>query len=156
MLPAYDWQNTRAFSLPTDQYGWIRINLMGREAAGIVPTHEYEDLCSQLTAMLLTLTSETGESLVNDVLRTAPDAESARVNPLPDLVIHWRDAAFFPSLKIKGSEVMPDRVSKKTTGQHSPLGFCIHRGSQDAGVNGQIAAKDLWRLMAAGIVNSES
>jgi len=109
-----------------------------------------------LTAMLLTLTSETGESLVNDVLRTAPDAESARVNPLPDLVIHWRDAAFFPSLKIKGSEVMPDRVSKKTTGQHSPLGFCIHRGSQDAGVNGQIAAKDLWRLMAAGIVNRES
>src|SRR6185436_17830470 len=36
MLPAYDWQKTRAFSLPTDQYGWIRVNLSGRESQGIV------------------------------------------------------------------------------------------------------------------------
>ena len=151
MLPAYDWQNTRAFSLPTDQYGWIRINLNGRESAGIVSPDEYEDLCSELTAMLSTLTSETGELLVGNVTRTAPDVESARVNPLPDLVIHWRDAAFSSSLKIKGSNVVPKRVSKKTTGQHSPLGFCVYSGTPSAGVNGQIAAKDLWRLMAAGL-----
>jgi len=156
MLPAYDWQDTRAFSLPTDQYGWIRINLIGREAAGIVSTDEYEDLCSELAAMLSALTSEVGEPIVNDVLRTAPDAETARVSPLPDLVIHWRDAAFLSSLKIKESNVVAERVSKKSTGQHSPLGFCIYRGAQDAGVNGQIAAKDLWRMIAASLVNGES
>ena len=48
MLPVYDWENTRAFSLPTDQYGWIRINLIGREAQGSVPLDQYEELCQQL------------------------------------------------------------------------------------------------------------
>jgi len=148
MLPAYDWQNTRAFSLPTDQYGWIRINLMGREAEGIVSPGEYENLCSELTQMLLTLSSENGELLVEEVVRTAGDVESARVNPLPDLVVHWSYAAFSSSLKIKGSNVPAQMVSKKSTGQHASPGFCIYRGKNGAGLNGSIAAKDLWRLIA--------
>ncbi len=44
MMPAYDWTQTRAFSLPSDQHGWIRINLKGREAAGMVSLAEYENL----------------------------------------------------------------------------------------------------------------
>jgi predicted AlkP superfamily phosphohydrolase/phosphomutase len=151
MLPAYDWQNTRAFSLPTDQYGWIRINLIGREAQGIVSPAGYEQLCSELIEMLSTLTSENGELLVEDVTCTAAGEESALVNPLPDLVVHWRDAAFTSSLKIKGSGVPAQMVSKKSTGQHALHGFCIYRGNKDAGLNGAIAAKDLWRLIAANL-----
>lgn len=154
MLPAYDWKNTRAFSLPTDQYGWVRVNLAGREAEGIVPLGEYEQICSQLIEMLSTLSSEDGELLVEDVTRTASDAESARVNPLPDLVVHWRNAAFASSLKIKGSKVMAQMVSKKSTGQHAAPGFCIYRGN-DSGLHGvsdgAVAAKDLWRLMVSGL-----
>ncbi|HEV2836589.1 MAG TPA: alkaline phosphatase family protein, partial [Pyrinomonadaceae bacterium] len=105
MLPAYDWQHTRAFSLPTDQYGWIRVNLAGRESEGIVSPGEYDKLCSELIEMLSTLASENGELLVEDVTRTAADGESARINPLPDLVVHWRDAAYASSLRIKGSGV---------------------------------------------------
>ena len=153
MLPAYDWKNTRAFSLPTDQYGWIRINLKGRESEGIVPSHEYEKLCLQLIEMLLTLTSEAGELLVGDITRTAADEESALVNPLPDLVVHWRDAAFASSLKIKDSKVPALMVGKKSTGQHTSPGFCIYRGREDAGLNGVVAAKDLWRLIAAGLAD---
>ncbi|HET7112552.1 MAG TPA: alkaline phosphatase family protein, partial [Pyrinomonadaceae bacterium] len=78
MLPAYDWQKTRAFSLPTDQYGWIRINLIGRESQGIVAPDEYEKLCTELEQMLLSLASEDGKLLVEDVTRTAADAASAR------------------------------------------------------------------------------
>jgi predicted AlkP superfamily phosphohydrolase/phosphomutase len=149
MLPAYDWQNTRAFSLPTDQYGWIRVNLMGRESRGIVPPGDYEKICAELIEMLSTLASETGELLVEDVMRTAGNAESARVNPLPDLVVHWRSAAFASSLKIKGSKVPAQMVSKKSTGQHAAPGFCIYRGKQDPGLEGFVDAKDLWRLIAA-------
>lgn len=150
MLPAYDWQNTRAFSLPTDQYGWIRVNLIGRESQGIVPPSDYEKLCTELEQMLLSLTSESGESLVHDVTRTAADAASARGNPLPDLVVHWRDAAFSPVLKIKGSKVPAQMVSKKSTGQHTTPGFCIYRGNGDPGRDGVVEAKDLNRLIAAG------
>ena len=105
--------------------------------------------------MLSLLASENGELLVADVLRTAPDVETARVNPLPDLVVHWRDAAFASSLRIKGSKVPAQMVSKKSTGQHASSGFCIYRGRGEAGVDGVVAAKDLWRLMTAGLRETE-
>jgi predicted AlkP superfamily phosphohydrolase/phosphomutase len=147
MLPAYDWQRTRAFSLPTDQFGWIRINLIGRESQGIVPVDEYESLCTQLEQMLLSLVSEEGDLLLQDVKRTAANTAEARGNPLPDLVVRWRDAAFTSSLKIKGSNVPAQLVSKKSTGQHASPGFCIYRGSAGSELGGVVAAKDLARLI---------
>ncbi|HJT67139.1 MAG TPA: alkaline phosphatase family protein [Pyrinomonadaceae bacterium] len=151
MMPAYDWQKTRAFSLPTDQYGWIRINLRGREAEGTVSPGEYDAVCAELTEMLSTLAAEDGELLVEDVMRTAADPDSALVNPLPDLVVHWRYAALAVSLKIRDSKVPAERVGKKSTGQHASPGFCIYRGNVDAGLNGVVAGKDLWRLITAGL-----
>jgi len=151
MLPSYDWSKTRAFSLPTDQYGWIRINLIGRESHGIVAPEEYDKLCTELEQMLLSLASEDGELLVQDVKRTAADAAAARANPLPDLVVHWRDAAFSSSLKLKGSKVQAQMVSQKSTGQHKTPGFCIYRGDREWGRGDVIDAKDLSRLMAASL-----
>ena len=151
MLPAYDWHKTRAFSLPTDQYGWIRVNLIGREAEGIVSLGEYDALCDELSETMLKLASESGELLVNDVLRTASAAESARVNPLPDLVVHWRDAAFAPALQIARSRVPAQMVSKKSTGQHKSPGFCIYRGDAGAGLDGVVEGRDLWRLITASL-----
>ncbi len=151
MLPAYDWSKTRAFSLPTDQYGWIRINLIGRESRGVVPHDEYDELCAELKQMLLSLASEEGELLVQEVSRTAADAAAARVNPLPDLVVHWRDAAFSSSMKLKGSKVRVQMVSKKSTGQHTTPGFCIYRGNGECGRDGVVDAKDLSGLIAASL-----
>lgn len=151
MLPAYDWTKTRAFSLPTDQYGWIRINLIGRESQGVVPPDEYDALCAELKQMLLSLASEGGELLVQEVRRTAADAAAARDNPLPDLVVHWRDAAFSSSLKLKGSKVQPQMVSKKSTGQHTTPGFCIYRGNGVCGRDDVVEAKDLSGLIAASL-----
>ncbi len=151
MLPAYDWSRTRAFSLPTDQYGWIRINLIGRESQGVVPPDEYDALCTELKQMLLSLASEEGELLVHEVRRTAADAAAARVNPLPDLVVHWRDAAFSSSLKLKGSRVQAQMVGKKSTGQHTTPGFCIYRGNGESSHDGVVEAKDLSRLIAASL-----
>jgi predicted AlkP superfamily phosphohydrolase/phosphomutase len=149
MLPAYNWKTTRAFSLPTDQYGWIRINLSGREAQGIVSPDQYEETCAELKAMLLALTTESGESLVRDIVRTAASAKCALNNPLPDLVVHWEDAAFASPLRIKDSEVRAEPVGKKSTGQHASEGFCIYRGHPDREPGDVIAAKDLSRLMTA-------
>lgn len=148
MLPVYDWKTTRAFSLPTDQYGWIRVNLAGREAQGIVSVDQYDETCGQLENMLLALTTENGESLVRDITRTAGSAASALSNPLPDLVVHWEDAAFSSPLRIKNSKVRAEPVGKKSTGQHASEGFCIYRGNP--GWDGDVvAAEDLSRLMTA-------
>src|SRR5262249_26522222 len=48
-----DWSRTRAFTLPADLEGCIRINLQGREPEGIIePGGQYEDVCSELTEAL--------------------------------------------------------------------------------------------------------
>lgn len=149
MLPVYDWENTRAFSLPTDQYGWIRVNLVGREAQGSVPLNQYDEVCKELEEMLLALTTESGQLLVQDITRTAANEESALGNPLPDLVVHWRDAAFASPLKIRDSKVQVKPVGEKSTGQHASEGFCIYSGSHDWGPGEVVAAKDLGRLITA-------
>lgn len=92
MLPVYDWTRTRAFSLPSDQHGWIRINLQGRERAGIVSPEQYGDTCRQLEELMRCLSGEDGRLLVREVIRTA-NSEEARFSKLPDLVVHWADSA---------------------------------------------------------------
>ncbi len=147
MLPAYDWANTRAFSLPTDQYGWIRVNLIGREAQGSVPLDQYDHNCGELKEMLLGLVNDDGQPLVKEVVCTGANAESALTNPLPDLVVHWHDTAFAWPVRIKDSKVRAEPVGKKSTGQHAAEGFCIYRGANAQELEGVVAAKDLNRLM---------
>ena len=153
MLPLYDWTNTRVFSLPTDQYGWIRINLIGREAEGSVPLREYDATCEQLKELLLNLTDYDGQPLVRNIVNTSSNAEQARTNPLPDLVVHWEDAAFAWPLRIKNSKVQVDPVARKSTGQHASEGFCIYSGKSSGVVlkNGLVETKDLGRLITQSL-----
>lgn len=152
MLPTYDWANTRAFSLPTDQHGWIRVNLAGREAQGSVPLEQYKETCNELQQMLRGLTTEEGQLLVADIVRTAANATDALSNPLPDLVVHWRDAVFASPLKIKDSKLRVEAVGGNSiTGQHATPGFCIFRGGRNWGQNSSVKARDLRCLMIADL-----
>jgi predicted AlkP superfamily phosphohydrolase/phosphomutase len=147
MLPAYDWSQTRAFSLPTDQHGWIRVNLCGRETGGIVPVEQYDEVCRQLEHTLRYLTTEEGKPLVRDVIRTAKRVEDALVQRLPDLIVHWEDSIFASPLRIKGSSVEVDAVVSKYTGQHALEGFCIFKGRIDEQPTAVLAAKDMGALI---------
>jgi len=147
MLPLYDWSQTRAFALPTDQHGWIRINLIGRESQGIVPPSQYQDLCADLEARLRDLKSEEGDPLVREIIKTAVDVESALTQGIPDIVIHWTDNVFKSPLRIKGSAVDVEAVGKKYTGQHALEGFCILRSPLDLGDVEVLSSKDLHRLI---------
>lgn len=152
MLPTYDWTRTRAFSLPSDQHGWIRINLEGRERAGIVPPEQYDDLCRQLEELMRSLTGEDGRSLVLQVIRTAANSEEARFSKLPDLVVHWAEAAFVTPSKINDSAVKIQTIGKKFTGQHAPDGFCILRGKSDLFETGDLLVKDMHQLITSLLV----
>jgi predicted AlkP superfamily phosphohydrolase/phosphomutase len=125
ILPRYDWQHTRAFALPTDQHGWIRVNLIGREARGIVPADRYEETCEQLDHKLRALRNDQGDPLTHEVIRTAPNVDTAMGQRLPDIVVHWTDAVFASPLRIAGSKIQAEPTGQKYVGQHSLEGFCI-------------------------------
>jgi predicted AlkP superfamily phosphohydrolase/phosphomutase len=151
MLPPYDWANTRAFSLPTDQYGWIRINLVSRESKGSVPLNQYDETCEQLKKLLLNLSDDDGQPLVRDIVSTSSNQEQALSNPLPDLVVHWEDAAFAWPLKIRDSKVLVEPVARKSTGQHASEGFCIYSGAGNNFPSEVVEAKDLGRLITGSL-----
>ena len=72
-MAAYDWDRTRAFAVPTDQHGMVRINLAGREARGIVPAERYAATCDELSEALLGTCDADGRPLVRRILRLAGD-----------------------------------------------------------------------------------
>lgn len=153
LLPQYNWSQTRAFSLVNEQHGSIRVNLIGREARGIVPVEEYEETCREVENALCAMRTEDGKPLARDVSRTAKTAEQALKQRLPDLVVHWEDVAFTSPLRIKGSasEFFPE--GRRYLSQHTPHGFCILKGSQDFEVDDVLASKDLGRLITSMVGN---
>ncbi|HEX7294156.1 MAG TPA: alkaline phosphatase family protein [Pyrinomonadaceae bacterium] len=147
MLPDYDWANTTAFALPTDQHGWVRVNLIGRESQGTVPAAKYDDTCNQLERMLLNLRSDRGDALVDKVIRVARNGDEAMAQQLPDLVVHWSDAVFSPQLRIADSKVQGEMIGKKYVGQHALEGFCI-LNSESAVSRDEVRAEDLHLIIA--------
>src|SRR4029077_15297057 len=66
-----DWSRTKVFSLPTNYYGFLRVNLRGREPDGIVaPGSDYEALLDRLEADLGALVDPvTNEPAVQSMTR---------------------------------------------------------------------------------------
>lgn len=147
MLPVYDWSRTRAFSLPSDQHGWIRINLQDRERDGIVPLQEYEDTCAEVESFLRRQQRTDGRPLVDEVIRTARNSAEALLSRLPDLVVHWSAAAFANGASIEASSVQIKTVSQKFTGQHAPDGFCILTAPPNLFEAQSLQAKDISHLI---------
>jgi predicted AlkP superfamily phosphohydrolase/phosphomutase len=150
MIPAYDWEQTRAFALPSDQHGWIRINLMGREAKGSVPLESYYETCDEIEEMLRTLATEDGRPLVRDVLRAAEVDAGPPGRGVPDLVVHWHDAAFEMPIKWDGLLLEAHPAAVDQTGQHAPEGFMIMKGHKANG-DGVVRATEIQRLITEAL-----
>jgi predicted AlkP superfamily phosphohydrolase/phosphomutase len=153
MLALYDWENTRVFALPADQHGWIHVNLKGREARGIVSPEEYEQTCNELEQILRGLAASDGRPIVREVFRTARTVKDALVQRLPDLVVHWEDAAFASPLKIKDSGFVSEPVGKKFTGRHARDGFCILREQSGLCGGETLRASEMHRLIKSSLRN---
>jgi predicted AlkP superfamily phosphohydrolase/phosphomutase len=146
MIPVYDWKKTRAFSSPSDQYGWIRVNLEGRESRGSVPVSRYEETCDELESMLKQLKDRDGRPLVHNVVRTTTNGTDMLNHRIPDLIAHWTDAAFSSNLRIAGTNFEPGLLGART-GQHALAGFCVIRGATDDGLGSSIRAEEMGGLI---------
>jgi predicted AlkP superfamily phosphohydrolase/phosphomutase len=125
-----DWSRTRAFTLPTDLEGCIRINLKGREPYGVVePGAQYHDLCQEIRGHLEELVNPTtGRRAVRHVFVRHETYAGLREEALPDLIVTWNDDAAFSAVNsprvgsIQG--VNPD----PRPGTHAPYGFVLAGG----------------------------
>jgi predicted AlkP superfamily phosphohydrolase/phosphomutase len=152
MVPPHDWSRTRAFSLPSDQYGYVRVNLAGREAQGAVPEREYGPLCDELVDSLTGITDDDGRPLVDRVVRTAVDGEPPE--HLPDIVLHWSDAGFRRPVRIAaaGVDLEAHPIRTDMTGGHRDHGFCVLDERLAAGPTGDVLpSPELQRLLLAGL-----
>jgi predicted AlkP superfamily phosphohydrolase/phosphomutase len=124
------WNQSRAFCLPNDYSGAIRINLKGREPDGIVtPGAEYQALCDEITEALLDLKHlETGHAVVSKVIQTNEVYSGENLAALPDLIVLWTNES--PVTGVSSPRV--DRINldfpERRTGAHRPCGFLVASG----------------------------
>ena len=125
-----DWAHTRAFTLPTDLEGCIRINLKGREPQGIVaPGAEYKALCEDLRTRLSGLINPaTGKPAVSKVWIRDEVFPGERRDQLPDVVVTWNDEAPIAGLAIPGVGIVEGPSPDPRSGTHSGTGFLLACG----------------------------
>jgi predicted AlkP superfamily phosphohydrolase/phosphomutase len=128
MQQQYEWSRTRAFALPSDQHGWIRINLQGREARGIVTPDSYDDLCQTLEGRLMELKTREGAPVVRQVHIPARDGADPLTLRLPDVTINWNPPALEHSLEPTQAKLASPMEGTNRTGHHTSNAFCIATG----------------------------
>ncbi len=90
---AMDMTRSRAFGLPTDWQGLIRINLRGREPQGIVDERDYDAVCGELAAGFHALRHRHADApVVEAVMRVRDLFEGPFKDALPDLSVLWSPA----------------------------------------------------------------
>ena len=132
-----DWPTTPAFCLIADLQGYIRINVRGREARGIVsPGAEYDELCDRIASGIATFCdADTGEPIVHSVKRADRlFPGGARLMDLPDILVRWARTEAAQHREIVSPQygsvawpcpgINPDGRS----GNHRPEGFLLAAG----------------------------
>jgi predicted AlkP superfamily phosphohydrolase/phosphomutase len=127
---ALDMKRTRAFSLPTDLQGYIRINLRGREPQGVVAEADYESVCCELENELLALRDCTdGTEIVARVVWVRDSYQGKDLGVLPDLSVIWNSDHVITGVESPRFGVIrrkPDLMAGG--GNHRSSGFVIMYG----------------------------
>jgi predicted AlkP superfamily phosphohydrolase/phosphomutase len=125
-----DWSRTRAYCLPTDLEGYIRVNLRGREPLGIVdPGAERDQALRDLTIGIGELRDpQTGRTIVRDVLRTDDVFPGQRNSYLPDLIVRWEPGASIVAAASERIGVVAESSPDPRPGTHQGPGFALAQG----------------------------
>lgn len=115
-----DWEKWRAFCLPGDFAGTVRINLIGREPKGRVPRGEFIPMCRKIAASLTKLLNgDTGKPAVDEVIFTPELAGGSVDYDFPDLIVRWKRDAPIRSLISDEIGTVPITIDDKHTGFHT-------------------------------------
>ena len=123
-----DWTRTPAFALPTGGEGYVRLNRIGREAAGcLAPEHERRYRTLLEDALRSLRDAQTGEPLVADIHHPARGFAGSREAYLPDLAVSW--LASRPATEVRSSlGTLAGRLATGRPGNHRPAAFAAVAG----------------------------
>jgi predicted AlkP superfamily phosphohydrolase/phosphomutase len=123
------WSKMKAFALPSFSEGYVRINLQGREAQGIVAPEDYEAVCDEISQKLYALKdARTGTPMVKRIVRMR-QSPSDRDPKLPDadLAVIWQEEYAADTVDSpEYGRIGP--VPHFRTGSHRAEGFFIGKG----------------------------
>lgn len=131
-----DWARTPAFVAFCDLDGYIRINLRGRERAGVVDPADYAALCARIAAGLRSFhDADTGEPLVREIGFAADlFADEPGRRHLPDLIVKWNEVQAHTHRRVHSERFgaldwpTPGRHPLGRSGNHHREGFVIAAG----------------------------
>lgn len=132
-----DWSKVQAFCLVADLQGYVRFNLRGREAEGIVePGPEYERLAATIREGLHSFVdADSGEPLIREIKSSAEVFPSgAHRDLLPDLIIQWNFTSSAQQRRVVSPRFgaidlpLPGKNVSGRGGNHRPQGFMIASG----------------------------
>jgi predicted AlkP superfamily phosphohydrolase/phosphomutase len=131
-MAGIDWSRTRAYCLPTDLEGHIRINLEGREPQGTVsPGDDYRALCAELAREMRELVDPvTGRRAVRDVILVDDVFPGPRRDWLPDLVVVWEPVRRFDRILSPSIGEVTGTSPDARPGTHAAPGFILVAGNR--------------------------
>jgi predicted AlkP superfamily phosphohydrolase/phosphomutase len=117
-----DWRKTRAFTVPSGNCGYIRLNLRGRERDGIVDPKEAEPLLERIASGLRTFRDPDGTPTVRAIefVSSSLGCETL-AHPFPDLIVHWDERLPPHPAEIRSAEfgaIAPSGWGSGRTGEH--------------------------------------
>ncbi len=137
-----DWARTTAYALPTTYLTMLRVNLRGREPAGLVqPGAAYEAVLAQLEADFAALVDPvTGGPAVRRVDRATALFGGEPPLLLPDLLVEWQPARhFLERVAHPKGDLHQRRPEFFRSTDHSRAGFLIAAGP-DIAAHGELPA----------------
>ena len=122
------WPRMKAFSLPAYYNGLVRLNVRGREGAGVVDARDYGRECDSLAEALLGMVdARSGRPMISKVERMRHDPFDEAGHCPADLVVHWAAIPPVDTVQAPGiGRIGP--VPYFRSGGHAPSGFCVMRG----------------------------
>lgn len=138
-----DWKAVRAFSLPSDGPGLVRLNIRGRERNGIVTESEAKALYHEIAEGLRTFCDIDGQECIADIERPKDHLPPGhKLDRLPDLVIRWSDE---PSTNLRGvtspvyGTVLRGGAGSGRSGNHIPgaRAIIVPRSGTYRAINGR-------------------
>ncbi|WP_235297415.1 alkaline phosphatase family protein [Portibacter marinus] len=120
-----EWKKSRAFPVPNDVSGAIRINLRGREPHGIVDPKEYDTLCQSIIEDMNQLTiNQTDTKAIEKVIKVKDQFNGQNSNELADLLILWNKEK--PIISVESPKIGTVKVKEdKRTGAHTDKGIFV-------------------------------